>query len=127
MSAPAGSGRVLRAGRTLARVLLTWALATGALIALDAWLSGFAMNSWWQPPVAALLLGVLTAGVWPLVLRVALPLAFLTLGLGGFLGVGEICGLFGLCGFFGLVGGGFVAVGRFLATDIAFRLDAAIR
>ncbi len=95
MSAPPGSGRVLRAGRTLARVLLTWALATAALIALDAWLTGFAMNSWWQPPVAALLLGLLTAGVWPLVLRVALPLAFLTLGLGGFLLLGAgVLGIF---------------------------------
>ncbi len=95
MSAPVSSGRVLRAGRTVARVLLTWALATGALIALDAWLTGFAMRSWWQPPVAALLLGVLTAGVWPLVLRVALPLAFLTLGLGGFLLLGAgVLGIF---------------------------------
>lgn len=88
MSAAAPGGRVLRAGRTLARVLLTWALATGALIALDTWLSGFAMREWWQPPVAALLLGLLTAAVWPLVLRVALPFAFLTLGLGGFLLLG---------------------------------------
>ncbi|MBJ7451349.1 MAG: phage holin family protein [Blastococcus sp.] len=88
MSAPAPAGRVLRAGRTLARVLLTWALAAGALIVLDDWLTGFAMTSWWQPPVAALLLGVLTAAVWPLVLRIALPFAFLTLGLGGFLLLG---------------------------------------
>ncbi len=88
MTAPARAGRVLRAGRTLARVLLTWALATGALVLLDRWLTGFAMNSWWQPPVAALMLGVLTAAVWPLVLRIALPFAFLTLGLGGFLLLG---------------------------------------
>ena len=95
MTAPSEAGRVLRAGRTLARVLLTWALATGALIALDRWLDGFAMRSWWHPPVAALLLGVLTAGVWPLVLRVALPLAFFTLGTGGFLLLGAgVLGIF---------------------------------
>ena len=47
--------------------------------------------SWWQPPVAALLLGLLAAGVWPLVLRIALPLAFFTLGLGGFLLLGAGC------------------------------------
>ncbi|MBN1095218.1 phage holin family protein [Blastococcus sp. TML/C7B] len=88
MTAPPPGGRLLRAGRGIARVLLTWALATGALAALDTWLDGFAMRSWWQPPVAALLLGVLTAGVWPLVLRIALPVAFLTLGLGGFLLLG---------------------------------------
>ncbi|TFV88402.1 phage holin family protein [Blastococcus sp. CT_GayMR20] len=88
MTAFPAHGRLLRTGRTIARVLLTWAIATGALVALDSWLSGFAMRSWWQPPVAALLLGLLTAGVWPLVLRVALPLALFTFGVGGFLLLG---------------------------------------
>jgi uncharacterized membrane protein YvlD (DUF360 family) len=88
-------GRVLRTGRALARILLTWAAATAALIALDSRLTGFAMRSWWQPPVAALLLGVLTAGVWPLVLRVALPVALFTFGLGGFLLLGAgVLGVF---------------------------------
>jgi uncharacterized membrane protein YvlD (DUF360 family) len=88
-------GRLLQTGRMLARVLLTWAAATFALVALDAWLTGFAMQSWWQPPVAALLLGLLTAGVWPLVLRVALPVAFFTFGLGGFLLLGAgVLGVF---------------------------------
>jgi uncharacterized membrane protein YvlD (DUF360 family) len=88
-------GRLLRTGRAVARVLVTWAAATGALIALDSWLSGFAMRSWWQPPVAALLLGLLTAGVWPLVLRVALPVALFTFGLGGFLLLGAgVLGVF---------------------------------
>ena len=81
-------GRVLRGGRTAARLLLTWGVATTALVVLDSWLSGFAMDAWWQPPVAALLLGVLAALVWPLVMRVALPIAFFTLGLGGFLLMG---------------------------------------
>jgi len=81
-------GRLLRTGRTVARVLVTWAAAIGALIALDSWLTGFAMRSWWQPPVAALLLGLLAAGVWPLVLRWALPVALFTFGLGGFLLLG---------------------------------------
>jgi uncharacterized membrane protein YvlD (DUF360 family) len=88
VTATPAHGRLLRTGRTIARVLLTWAIATGALVALDSWLSGFAMGSWWQPPVAALLLGVLAAAVWPLVLRVALPIAFFTLGLGAFLLLG---------------------------------------
>jgi uncharacterized membrane protein YvlD (DUF360 family) len=82
------TGRLLRTGRTVARVVITWAAGTGALVALDAWLSGFAMRAWWQPPVAALLLGLLTAAVWPLVLRVALPVALFTFGLGGFLLLG---------------------------------------
>jgi uncharacterized membrane protein YvlD (DUF360 family) len=95
MSGPHAPGRVLQTGRVLARVVLTWAAATFALVALDAWLTGFAMDSWWQPPVAALLLGLLTAGVWPLVLRVALPVAFFTFGLGGFLLLGAgVLGVF---------------------------------
>ncbi|WP_222192822.1 phage holin family protein [Modestobacter italicus] len=81
-------GRVLRSGRTLARLLLIWAAVTGALIALDGWLTGFALRSWWQPPVAALLLGVLVTVVWPLVLRIALPVALFTFGLGSFLLLG---------------------------------------
>jgi uncharacterized membrane protein YvlD (DUF360 family) len=88
MSQAVSAGRMLRSGRTLARLLLTWAVATLALHLLDDWLSGFAMRSWWQPPVAALLLGVLAAVVWPLVIRIALPIAFFTLGLGGFLLMG---------------------------------------
>jgi len=81
-------GRLLRTGRTLARVLLTWAVATGALVVLDAGLDNFALSSWWQPPVLALILGLLAAVAWPLVMRVALPLAFFTLGLGGFVLMG---------------------------------------
>jgi uncharacterized membrane protein YvlD (DUF360 family) len=81
-------GRVLRTGRTVARLVLVWAFVTGALVVLDDWLSGFVMHSWWQPPVAALLLGVLAAVGWPLVMRIALPIAFFTLGLGSFLIMG---------------------------------------
>ncbi|WP_369140417.1 alkaline phosphatase family protein [Modestobacter versicolor] len=81
-------GRVLRTGRTLARLLLVWAFVTGALVVLDRGLAGFAMRSWWQPPVAALLLGVLAAVGWPLVMRIALPVAFFTFGLGSFLLMG---------------------------------------
>ncbi|MGY1815392.1 phage holin family protein [Blastococcus sp. SYSU D00820] len=81
-------GRVLQRGRTAARIVGVWAAATGALVVLDAWLVRFDMGSWWQPPVAALLLGVLTGVVWPLVMRIALPVALLTLGLGSFLLLG---------------------------------------
>ncbi|WP_409331748.1 phage holin family protein [Trujillonella humicola] len=81
-------GRVLQRGRTTARVLLTWAAGTVVLVLLDARLPRFELASWWQPPLMALLLGLLTAVVWPLVMRVALPVAFLTLGLGSFLLLG---------------------------------------
>ncbi|MGY1745268.1 phage holin family protein [Blastococcus sp. SYSU D00695] len=88
MTRSAEHGRVLQRGRTPARVLVTWLLATVALRVLDGWLAGLDLGSWWQPPLMALLLGLLTAVVWPLVMRVALPLAFLTLGLGSFLLLG---------------------------------------
>jgi uncharacterized membrane protein YvlD (DUF360 family) len=79
---------VLGRGRATARVLLTWLLTTLALVVLDRWLDGFAMGGWWQPPLAALLLGLLAGVVWPLVMRVALPVALFTLGLGSFLLLG---------------------------------------
>jgi uncharacterized membrane protein YvlD (DUF360 family) len=88
VSTPDVPGRILQTGRTLARVLLTWAAVTGALVALSDRVHGFELPSWWQPPVMALLLGLLTAGIWPLVMRVALPLAFFTFGLGSFLLLG---------------------------------------
>jgi uncharacterized membrane protein YvlD (DUF360 family) len=78
-------GPLLRGGRVVVRVVLVWALVTAALHLLDLGLTGFAMDGWWQPVVCALLFGLLTAVVWPLVLRVALPLALFTLGLGSFL------------------------------------------
>jgi uncharacterized membrane protein YvlD (DUF360 family) len=85
---PYGAGQLLRGGRVLARLVLVWVLAVGALQLLDAWLIGFAMPEWWQPTVCALLFGVLSAVLWPLVLRIALPVAVFTLGIGSFLLLG---------------------------------------
>jgi uncharacterized membrane protein YvlD (DUF360 family) len=85
MTALPTHGRILRTGRTVSRVVITWAAVTAALVALSSWVDGFELPSWWQAPVLALLLGLLTAVVWPLVMRVALPVAFFTLGLSSFL------------------------------------------
>jgi uncharacterized membrane protein YvlD (DUF360 family) len=90
MTASSGHGRVLRTGRTVARVILTWAAVTATLELLSHWVNGFQLPSAWQAPVMALLLGVLTAVVWPLVLRIALPIALFTLGLGSFLLLGAL-------------------------------------
>ena len=68
-----GAGRLVRGGRVVARVLRVWALTVAALVLLDRWLVGFDMAQWWQPTVLALLFGVLSAVLWPLILRVALP------------------------------------------------------
>jgi uncharacterized membrane protein YvlD (DUF360 family) len=85
VTASPAHGRLLRTGRTLARVLITWVAVTVALAALSHRVTGFELPSWWHAPVLALLLGVLTAVAWPLVMRAVLPIAFFTLGLGSFL------------------------------------------
>ncbi len=91
MTAP-DPAQMLRGGRVVARLLGVWALSAGALLVLDRWLDGFAMTSWWQPTVLALLFAVLSAVLWPLILRVALPIALFTFGIGSFLllGVGML-------------------------------------
>jgi uncharacterized membrane protein YvlD (DUF360 family) len=85
VTASPARGRLLRTGRTLARVVVTWAAVTVALAALSHRVAGFELPSWWHAPVLALLLGLLAAVAWPLVMRAVLPLAFFTLGLGSFL------------------------------------------
>ncbi|WP_027934449.1 phage holin family protein [Amycolatopsis thermoflava] len=81
-------GRLFRRGRSLARFALVWLTTSLALVGMDDLLDGFAMPDWWQPLVCGLLLSLLTAVVWPQVLRVALPLALFTLGIGSFLVLG---------------------------------------
>jgi uncharacterized membrane protein YvlD (DUF360 family) len=82
------TGRLVRGGRVVARLLIVWGLTALALRLLDNALAGFAMPHWWQPIVCAFLFGLLSAVVWPLILRVALPLALFTLGIGSFLIIG---------------------------------------
>ncbi|HEY0814206.1 MAG TPA: phage holin family protein [Pseudonocardia sp.] len=81
-------GRIVRGGRVVARVLVVWVVSVLALRLLDLWLTGFAMPAFWQPTVIALAFGVLSAVLWPLIVRVALPLALYTLGIGSFLLLG---------------------------------------
>lgn len=82
------AGRLLRSGRVTARIVLVWVIVTVALRVFDRILPGFKMTQWWQAPVCALVLALLSTVVWPLVLRIAMPLAFYTLGLGSFLIIG---------------------------------------
>ncbi|MDS0139162.1 MULTISPECIES: phage holin family protein [unclassified Amycolatopsis] len=88
MTTTAPKGRLLRGGRAVARAVAVWIAVTGALRLLDVLLPGFRMTHWWQPTVCALLLALLTAVVWPLVMRIAYPLAFFTFGGFGFLLLG---------------------------------------
>ena len=50
---------------------------------LLAWiLQGFSIESWWSGLALAAVLGLLNALVWPLLIRIALPLTVITLGFG---------------------------------------------
>jgi len=88
MPAPRESGRLLRGGRVVARLLLVWALTAVALHLADLWLVDFAMPRWWQPTVFAAMFGLLSAVGWPLIMRFAPPGAVLVLGLCSFLLLG---------------------------------------
>jgi uncharacterized membrane protein YvlD (DUF360 family) len=81
-------GRIVRGGRVVARVLVVWVVSVLALRLLDAWLTGFSMSAFWQPTVIALAFGLLSAVLWPLIVRFALPVALYTLGIGSFLLLG---------------------------------------
>lgn len=86
--APDRGRLLLRGGRAVARLVLVWALVAVALHLLDLWLEDFALPHWWQPVTFAAVLGVLSAGIWPLIMRFAPAGAVLVLGLGSFLLLG---------------------------------------
>jgi uncharacterized membrane protein YvlD (DUF360 family) len=74
---------VSRGGLTqLWRVVLVWVVTAAALMLLSALLAGFDVKDFGAALLAAALIGLINALVWPLVIRVALPLTVLTLGLG---------------------------------------------
>jgi uncharacterized membrane protein YvlD (DUF360 family) len=71
-----------RRRRTLLRVLVVLLLTAGTLLLLSAILSGVDVKDFGAALLSAALIGLVNALVWPLVIRVALPLTVLTLGLG---------------------------------------------
>src|SRR5215217_2636731 len=72
------------AGRraVLLRVIGVWLITAAALMLLSALLAGVEVTSFGAALVAAALIGLLNALVWPLLIRLALPLTVLTLGIG---------------------------------------------
>jgi uncharacterized membrane protein YvlD (DUF360 family) len=70
------------ARKALTRIVLVWLLSAATLLALSALLDDVHVDSFWAALGAAALIGLLNALVWPLILRLALPLTVLTLGLG---------------------------------------------
>jgi uncharacterized membrane protein YvlD (DUF360 family) len=74
---------VARAGLSqLWRVVVVLVITAGALMLLSALLAGFDVDDFEAALVSAAGIGLINALVWPLLIRVALPLTVLTLGLG---------------------------------------------
>src|SRR5919106_1667821 len=70
-----------RGPRPVLRILVIWLSTAFALWLLAGMLSGLDVEDIGTALAAALLLGLLNATVWPLIIRLALPLTVLTLGL----------------------------------------------
>jgi uncharacterized membrane protein YvlD (DUF360 family) len=72
------------AGRRAAflRVMAVWLITAATLVLLGVLLSGVEVRSFGSALIAAALIGLFNALVWPLVVRLALPFTVLTLGLG---------------------------------------------
>jgi uncharacterized membrane protein YvlD (DUF360 family) len=64
------------------RVIAIWLITAATLVLLGALLSGVQVTSFGSALIAAALIGLFNALVWPLVVRLALPFTVLTLGLG---------------------------------------------
>ncbi|MFL5827600.1 MAG: phage holin family protein [Thermoleophilaceae bacterium] len=64
------------------RVLLVWLLTAGTLLLLSALLPGVQVKDFGAALAAAAVIGLVNAFVWPVLIRIALPLTVLTLGLG---------------------------------------------
>jgi uncharacterized membrane protein YvlD (DUF360 family) len=64
------------------RVIAIWLITAATLILLSALLSGVEVSSFGAALVAAALIGLFNALVWPLLIRLALPFTVLTLGIG---------------------------------------------
>src|SRR4051812_29900287 len=67
------------------RILVVWLLTAVTLLVLSALLSGVEVKDFGAALTSAVLIGLLNALLWPLVIRIALPLTVLTLGLGAIL------------------------------------------
>jgi uncharacterized membrane protein YvlD (DUF360 family) len=76
------TGREPRRRLPVGRILLVWVLTAATLLLLSQILAGVELNDFGSALLAAALLGLANAFVWPLIVRFALPVTVLTLGLG---------------------------------------------
>ena len=81
MSTPRALGQG-RGSLKVGRLLVVWVINSVALMLLAWILPGFSIESWGSGLALAAVLGLLNALVWPLLIRVALPLTVITLGFG---------------------------------------------
>jgi hypothetical protein len=95
----------------VARLVLVWTLVAVSLHLLDLWLVDFALPHWWQPTAFAAIVGLLSAVVWPLIMRFAPPGAVLFLGLGSFL----------------LLGAGVLAISFAVPDVVVANLETAVK
>jgi len=64
------------------RVIAVWLITAATLVLLSALLSGVEVTSFGAALLAAALIGLFNALVWPLLIRLALPFTVMTLGIG---------------------------------------------
>lgn len=68
--------------RPVLRIIVVWLVSAAAIAALSALLAGFDVETGPEALLAAALVGLVNAFVWPTLIRFALPFTVLTLGLG---------------------------------------------
>ncbi|HEX6460819.1 MAG TPA: phage holin family protein [Thermoleophilaceae bacterium] len=74
-----------RRSRPIARIIVVWVASAATLLVLSALLSSVQVKNVAAAFGVAALIGVVNAVIWPLVIRLALPLTVLTLGIGAIL------------------------------------------
>jgi uncharacterized membrane protein YvlD (DUF360 family) len=79
--------------RAILRILIVWAISAVALHAGAAVIPGVHVAGWTAAIAGAATIGLLNALVWPLLIRVALPITVLTIGIGALLFNGAVVSL----------------------------------
>ncbi|MFM9123592.1 MAG: phage holin family protein, partial [Actinomycetota bacterium] len=85
MSARPQPRNPLRSPRTYIRGAFTITVAAATLVVASQFLGGLHIQDWTHAFVAAIAITIANAVVWPLLIRVALPITVLTLGVAGML------------------------------------------
>ncbi len=85
MSARPQPRNPLRSPRTYIRGAFTITVAAATLVVASQFLGGLQIRDWTHAFIAAIAITIANAVVWPLLIRVALPITVLTLGVAGML------------------------------------------